>query len=322
MMLSGLLCFGLTFLLWKKSIASTEFVIMLNSYIGIFIGISGFIAFSILSYLFFSVFIVQKIRNTSSDKTHGLVEKMNIVREIADTLLTSKLWLPGVKEYIDEEYEGLTFFEVKEYYKGKSKLAIEFLEEKRNYAETEILYLELKSLLMTEPRQKKIPTIITVPEYFKKDIIEKWIEHKVGSGLWYYFGYKFGSYKNALDIENVFERHQDKIMNLAVSLDKEAFEDSSFNEVFFSKLGEYINKNLLPKLHQQSTVTKRFVPGTLQFLFTIFAAIIALGVMLPLLFVLFQLPSIVLLFSISFVISILFFFTLTIYPFLLKNINS
>ena len=60
--------------------------------------------------------------------------------------MRSKIWLPGLKEYIDEEFSGLTFFQVKEFYKGKSKLAIEFLQEKNNYAGTENLYLELKSL--------------------------------------------------------------------------------------------------------------------------------------------------------------------------------
>ena len=144
----------------------------------------------------------------------------------------------------------LIFFEVKEFYKGKSKLAIEFLQESHHYGDTENLYLELKSLLMTKPKVRKLPKNIIYPKIYNKEILEKWLEHKCGSGLLYYFGYKYSIYKETLDIEAVFERHQDKIMSLANSIDPVIFEDSSFNEVFLSKLGDYMSNAILPKLFQ------------------------------------------------------------------------
>lgn len=318
---SGFLCISLTFVIWQKSDNSPEFTETLYSFIGLFVGISGFIGFSILAYIFFTVFGIQRLKSSANDKLSALVQKMNIVREIADILLDSKLWLPDIKEYMDVEFEGLNYFEVKEFYKGKSKLAIEFLQEKRNFEDTETLYLELKSLLMIDPKQKKIPNTITFPDSFKTEILEKWIEHKVGSGLWYYFGYKFGTYRNALDIEGVFERHQNKIITLANSIDSDLFEESSFNEVFFSKLGEYINKDLLPKLYEQQKGATSQLPEKLRILYTLFTGTILIGVILPLLFLLFQLPVFTLIFSYSFVISILFFLLITIFPFLQKNLQ-
>jgi hypothetical protein len=318
---SGIICIGLTFVLWQKTQSSAEFVEKLSSFLGIFIGISGFIAFSILAYSLITVFGIQQLKSKASSNVDGLVLKMNNVREIVEILLNSKLWLPGVKECIDNEFEGLTFFEVKEFYKGNSKFAIEYLQEKRNYEDTESLYLELKSLLLIDPKQRKVPETVIFPESFKIQLLEKWLEHKVGSGLWYYFGYKFGSFKNALAVDAIFERHQDKIMSLANTIDSNLFEDSSFNEVFFSKLGEYINKDLIPKLHKQASSMKSSTPGMMRLLFALFAGTISIGVILPLLVILFQLPIVLLVFSFSFIISTLFFVLVTSYPFLYRNLH-
>ena len=113
---------------------------------------------------------------------------MNAARKVIEIIYKSKLWRPEVKTFIDDEFEGLSFFEVKEFYKGKSKLAIEYLEEKKGQDDTDTLYLELKSLLYTEPKQKSLPNTIIYPLQYNPAILEKWLEHKVGSGLWYHFG--------------------------------------------------------------------------------------------------------------------------------------
>jgi hypothetical protein len=232
------------------------------------------------------------------------------------------MWMPGLKEYIDVEFEGLTFFDVKEFYKGKSRLAIEFLQENNNYLETENLYLELKSLLMTNPKEKRISENINYPNVYPKDIVEKWLQHKGGSGLWYFFGYKYGSFKEALKIDSVFERHQDKIMTLANSIDSEAFEDSSFNEVFLSKLGEYMSKEVIPKLFQFQSQTGGTLPSVIKFLYGIFLVLIIGGVLLPLGSLLFTFPTIVLICSFSVVISCIFLIATSLFPFLQKEANS
>ncbi len=319
---SGLLAIGLAFILWQKLDTTPDFSLQLSGLTSVFIGISGFLSAIIMIYLAAAAMGLKGSRNTVIDSLSKVTQKMHSFRTIIDLLMKSKIWMPGLKEYIDDEFEGLNFFEVKEFYKGKSKLAIEFLQESHNYGDTENLYLELKSLLMISPRDKNIPEEITFPSYYDKDIVAKWLEHKCGSGLWYYFGYKFGAFKDSLDIEAVYERHQDKIITLANSIDSEVFEDSSFNEVFLSRLGEYMSKEVMPKLYQfQNGMTSK-LPKLIRYLYSIFLFLVLFGILLPLLFLLFSLPVTTLVISYSFVIAVIFYIATTFYQFLSEEINS
>ena len=319
---SGLLCITLIFLLWNKYNADPVFADKLTNITTIFISISGFLAAIIMVYLASSALVLKNNRIIIIDNLSKITQKMHNFREIVGLLLQSKMWLPGLKEYIDEEFSGLNFFEVKEFYKGKSKLAIEFLQENHHYGDTENLYLELKSLLMTKPKEKKLPKNINYPKIYDSAIIEKWLEHKCGSGLLYYFGYKYGIYKETLDIDSVYERHQDKIMALANSIDSEAFEDSSFNEVFLSKLGDYMSNDVMPKLYQLQDNVNTRLPRILNYLYSIFLFLVVFGVLLPLGFLLFNLPIILLVISYATVVSIIFFLATTFYEFLSKEVNS
>ena len=319
---SGLLCITLIFLLWQKTSSNPVFVATLTNITTIFISISGFLAAIIMVYLASSALGLKNNRVIVIDSLSKITQKMHNFREIVGLLLQSKMWLPGLKDYIDDEYEGLNFFEVKEFYKGKSKLAIEFLQESHHYGDTENLYLELKSLLMTKPKERKLPKNIEFPKIYDKAIIEKWLEHKSGSGLLYYFGYKYGIHKDNLDVDAVFERHQDKIISLANSIDPEVFEDSSFNEVFLSKLGDYMANDVIPKLYQlQENVTTK-MPKILHYLYGIFLFLVLFGVLLPLGFLLFNLPILLLIISFASVVSIIFFLATTFYQFLSREINS
>lgn len=320
--LSGLLCIALVFLLWQKTLTTPDFQQTLQSLLSIFIALSGFLAAMIMIYLGISASGFKNARTSSIQSLTEFTQKMHTFRSIVELLLRSKMWLPGLKEYIDDEFEGLTFFEVKEFYKGKSKLAIEFLQERHNYAETENLYLELKSLLLTDPKQKKVSENIDFPQVYNKEIVAKWLEHKCGSGLWYFFGYKYGIFKDSLDLEAVYERHQDKIITLANSLDSDVFEDSSFNEVFLSRLGEYMTKQVIPKLYQPEGGSTSKMPILTRYMYGIFSVLVLLGVLLPLCYMLFGLPVITLIFSFSVTISCIFFITTTFYQFLSKEINS
>lgn len=319
---SGLLCIALIFLLRQKVIAAIDFAQSLLDLSTIFISISGFLSAIIMVYLAAAAMQLKNTKTSLVDHLSKVTQQMHHFRNIVDILFRSKMWLPGLKEYIDDEFEGLTFFDVKEFYKGKSKLAIEFLQENNRYQDTENLYLEMKSLLMTSPREKRIPDEISYPNIYNSEIVQKWLEHKCGSGLWYYFGYKFGVFKEALDYEAVFERHQDKVMELAIQIDSEVFEDSSFNEVFFSKLGEYITKEVIPKLFQFQKKSTGSVPRIVQYLYAIFLLLVLFGILLPLGTLLFNLPIIALIVSFSFVASTIFFVATTFYQFLSSEINS
>jgi len=322
LILSGFLCIGLVFLLRYQTNSTPDFTAKLSDLSTVFIGISGFLSAIIMVYLAAAVFSLKGKKKDTVSHLSKFTQKMHNFRSIIELLMQSKIWLPGLKEYIDDEFAGLTFFEVKDFYKGKSRLAIEFLQENQNYADTENLYLELKSLLMTSPKDKKIVGDITYPSSYSKDIVGKWLEHKCGSGLWYYFGYKFGAYKQALNLDAVFERHQEKIMVLANGIDSEAFEDSSFNEIFLSKLGEYMSKEVMPKLYQIQESMGDKLPRLLRYLYSIFLSLVLFGVLLPLFFLLFNLPISTLIISFAFVVSVIFYIATTFYQFLTTEINN
>jgi len=319
---SGLLCISVIFVLYQKHSASPEFDQQLSSLTTIFLSISGFLSAFILAYLALAVIDLKKNRSAGAGSLNTITQKMHDFRSIVELLLHSKMWLPGLKEYIDEEFENLTFFEVKEFYKGKSKLAIEFLQETHNYGETENLYLELKSLLMSNTRDKKVIDDINYPTIYNKDIVEKWLEHKCGSGLWYYFGFKYGVFKESLNLDAVFERHQDKIMTLANTIDSAAFEDSSFNEVFLSKLGEYMSKEVMPKLYQLQETMGSKLPRVIRSLYIIFLILVLFGVLLPVFYLLFNLPIISLIISYALVVSVIFYISTTLYQFLNSEMQS
>lgn len=318
LIISGLLCIGLFFVLWNKATADPAFTSIVLTIADKLIYLSVILAGLIMVYLAMTVVNLKNTKSSLKSELNKVTQKMHNFRSIVEILLRSKLWLSGLPSYIDEEYAGLTFFEVKEFYKGKSKLAIEFLQENHNYDDTENLYLEMKSLLYTSARDKKISEEIRMPSVYDKRLIEKWLEHKCGSGLWYYFGYKYNIYKEALDLNNVFERHQEKIMKLALSIDNETFEDSSFNEVFLSKLGEYATNEILPKLYQLQEGSEQKVPMLVRHLYLIALSLILCGVLLPLAVSLFALPAMVSILGVSIVIAVVFFIALAFFQFLSK----
>lgn len=320
--LSGLLCIALVFFLWQRLGNTPNFDNTLESVSNVFIGISGFLSAIIMIYLAMSALGLKNTRNQAIESLTNITQKMHHFRSIIEILLNSKIWMPGLKEYIDEEYAGLTFFEMKEFYKGKSKLAIEFLQESHPYDDTEKLYLELKSLMMNSPKDKRNHENAKFPKMYNKEIVEKWLEHKSGSGLWYYFGYKYADFKDSLDINSVFERHQEKIMTLANTIDGEAFEDSSFNEIFLSRLGEYMANQVIPKLFDSQGKLERRLPSIMSYLYLIFLLLILFGILLPLLYILFALPIMTLVVSFAFVISTIFFIAISFYQFISREINS
>ncbi|RDK87305.1 hypothetical protein [Marinirhabdus gelatinilytica] len=317
---SGVLCIALIFLLQQKTTVPA-FVDQLTNLATLFIGISGFVAVLLVVYLASATLRLKSVRSNAVNHLDGVTQKMHHFRNIVDILYRSKMWPPGLKEYIDDEFEGLTFFDVKEFYKGKSKLAIEFLQENNNFEDTENLYLELKSLLLLNPKEKKVPENISYPNAYPKEIVSKWLEHKCGSGLWYYFGYKFAIFKDFLDLDAVFERHQEKIIVLANSIDSQHFEDSSFNDVFLARLGEYMNKQVFPKLFQFQDNAGKGLPGIMKYLYAIFLAMSLFGVLLPLLYLLLGLPIITLVVSFSIVVSTIFFISTTFFQFLNREIS-
>ncbi len=321
LVISGALCVGLIFLLWDKNENTLGFEEVLKSITTIFIGVSGFLSAILMFFLATSAMNLKRIKAKINTKINKTTQKMHNFRNIAEILFNSNMWPPGLKEYIEKDFANLTYFEVKEFYKGKSKAAIEFLQETHHFGETENIYLEMKSLLMTNPYEKHIPENINYPIFYNNNIIEKWVEHKSGSGLWYVFGYKFGNYKESLNLEAVFERHQEKILTIANTIDQEVFEDSSFNEVFFSKLWEYMIKEVIPKLYQFQGQMERKTPRLVRYLYIIFLLLMVFGVLLPLTYLMLDFSNLVIITGYSIVISTIFYISITFHVFLSKEVD-
>src|SRR5690606_36883832 len=258
--ISGALCAGLIFLLYQKNENTLGFEVVLKSLTTIFIGISGFLSAILMVFLATSALNMKTSKARIIEKISKTTQKMHNFRSIAEILFNSNMWFPGLKDYIEKEYADLSYFEVKEFYKAKSRLAIEFLQETHHFGEAENIYSELKPLLMTNPKEKYIPETINYPLVYSDSIIQKWAEHKARAGLCYVCGYKFGNYKKSINLDAVFDRHQEKLLTLACTIDNEAFEDSSFNEVFLSKLWVYLTKEVIPKLYQFESQMNRNTP--------------------------------------------------------------
>ena len=282
---------------------------------------------SILLVIVLLIFILNKTNqirfssNTLSTELNTLTQKVHHFRNIVDILVRSEVWKPGLKEYIDKEFGDLNYFTMKEFYKGRSKLALEYIEENNRYGDSESLYLESKSLLLNDPSKSKVDSFSN-PRTYSPRILKKWIEHKCGSGIWYYFGYKYASYKEELDVNRIFERHQEKILSYAVQLDTHRYQDMGFSEDLLSKLGEQMSEEIIPRLFSITMQSQQRIPMIINFAFILLALLTVMGIFLPIGILLFQLSLFFSFLSIGFVCSILLFMTLSIYPFVIKEINT
>lgn len=250
-----------------------------------------------------------------------LTQQVHYFRDIADILIRSSVWTPGLKEYIDEEFSSLNYFLVKEFYKGRSKLALEYIEEKDRYGETEILYLETKSLLLNDPSKSSVKGYMNPKEYDVR-MLKKWTEHKVGMGWNHYFGFKYNQFKEELDIHRVYERHQERILKYAVQLDPLRYRDMGFSEELLSKLGMHLSEEVLPQLLSLTSQSVRKVPKVITVAYILIVLLVIFGVILPTITLLFGLHVLFGFLSITVVVSIIFFLMLSIYPFVKREING
>ncbi|MBT0609154.1 hypothetical protein [Aequorivita echinoideorum] len=307
---SAIICVVLFILFWQSVENIAGFGENIRQSTTIFIYISTFFVAIFMVFLAFGILKVKDQKPKGNNVTDA-TKKMHKFRNIAAILVNSNIWMPGLREYIEEDFPTLTFFDVKEFYKAKSKKAISFLQETHHFNETENLYLELKSLLMNSDKEYKKTETVTYPLAYDNNLVSKWIEHKTGEGLAYVFGYKFGLYKDSLQLESVTKRNQEKILKLARDIDYSLFEKSSFNEVFFAKLWENLTNEVLPALYIFPSVDCQKLPRIFSYFYYLFLMLLCLGILLPLLSILFQFSVYVLIVDYSLVISLFVFILLT-----------
>lgn len=319
--LSALTCISIVFVLYHReptgqiALANLSYVLLAICFISILL---------VVVLLIFILYETNQLRYSGGSlykELHSLTQKVHYFRNIVELLIRSKVWAPGLVEYLDEEFANLNYFMMKEFYKGKSKIAVEYIEENNRYGDTESLYLEAKSILLTDPAQGKVGTFVN-PVRYNVRLLKKWVEHKVGIGLWHYFGYKYPSYKDDLDVNRIFERHQDKMLSYAVQLDVNRYQDMGFSENLLSKLGEQMSEEVIPRLLELTLQTRQHVPKIINIAYILMVLLIIFGVFQPLVIFLFALPPLLVYISIAMVASILLFIMLVLYPFVVQEINS
>lgn len=318
-LVSFVICGLIIYFLLKKNSDTVNFEGLLNFHLTFFIILGGIA--SVTSFILLTVFSFN-FKNKVSKMAKGLrrtTQDMHHIRTIVNLMVQSNLWPSGMKEYMGKEYRNLSFFDVKEFHNGQSKMAIDFLRETHHFGETENIYLEMKAVLMTNPKEKAISDTLDYPVYYSPEIIRKWMEHKCGTGLWYVFGYKYGRYKEVLDLNGVYEHHQEKIMALARTLDQERFSNSSFNEVFLAKFWDYVGNESIPNLYRLQGGSKRDGSWFLYYLYSCFLLFSIFGIVIPSLHILFKFNAWVLISCYSIIISTIFFMAISFFLFLSRK---
>jgi len=104
-----------------------ENISQLSSALQIIAIISIVLVVVIIGFILSKTAQLQFTGDSTNAEIEKLTQQMHYFRDIADILVRSKVWAPGLKEYIDDEFTNLNYFLVKEFYKGRSKLALEYI---------------------------------------------------------------------------------------------------------------------------------------------------------------------------------------------------
>ena len=283
--------------------------------------LSAILCAVLINFIFSKTSQLRYSGDSIKNELEKLTQQVHYFRDIADTLLRSKVWTPGLPAYIDEEFSNLNYFLVKEFYKGRSKLALEYIEKKDRYGETEILYLETKSLLLNDPTKANVQNYMNPKEYDLR-MLKKWTEHNVGMGWNHYFGFKYNHFKQELDVQRIYEHHQDTILKYAVELDTVRYQNMGFGEELISKLGMHLSEEVLPQLLALTQQSVKRVPKIINIAYGILVILVIFGIFQPIITLLFGLHNIFGFISISVILSVLFFLMLSTYPYVSKRING
>jgi hypothetical protein len=314
-------CGGITMMISLELFFTNDHLPELKNILLLLLFLSSILVVVLLGFILSKTARLKFSGDSLSQEIQKLTQQVHYFRDIADILLRSSVWAPGLKEYIDEEFSSLNYFLVKEFYKGRSKLALEYIEEKDRYGETEILYLETKALLLNDPSKSSVKGYMNPKEYDVR-MLKKWTEHKVGMGWNHYFGFKYNQFKEELDIHRVYERHQERILKYATQLDPIRYRGMGFSEELISKLGMHLSEEVLPQLLSLTSQSVRKVPKVITVAFILIVLLVIFGVIQPTITLLFGLNVVFGFISITVVVSIIFFLMLSIYPFVKREING
>ena len=283
--------------------------------------ISTLIAMMLLKLIFKTKKQLPESNNSLQREFISLTQQVHSFRKIVALLVKSNVWAPGLVNYMEQEFASLNYFKMKEFYKGNSKIAVDYTEKNKRYGDTESLYLEAKSILLYDTSHSKVDTL-RIPGKYPVRLLKKWVEHKVGKGLWHYFGFKYPYKNTGLDINRISEKAQDKILNYAIEIDLNRYQDIGFCENLLSQLGEQMSQEVIPRLLELTLEKRQRTPLSLILAYFVMVLIFTFGLLLPLAIVLFSLPYFFTYVAITTVIAMLPFIFPAVCPFYCKKMKT
>lgn len=320
----SLVVFGFVFwTLYCKLCCNCDFYQTLSSTRTDIITISGILSGIIIAYLTSKVLQIRGEKIARLPELIELTQKVHKFRAIAYKLIHSSLWVNGLSSFINQKYQGLTFFDVREivFVEGKvTEQATNFIRD-HEFGDTANLFLELKSFLFDRYTfDDTLYSEFDVPVYYNTKILEKWIRYDCGNGLWYYFSHKYGSYSGDLKLHNVYTGYQEDIKNLCLQIDQERYKDLEFGNDLLANVGTQFHSDILPKLYRLQLYIERGLPSIVNYLFVVLCLLILFGVALPLLIKIYFLSPIFDITSIAVITSICFYIVTSFYSFLKSEI--
>lgn len=310
--------------LYCREIQDKEFNFILSTNRTNIITISGILSGIIIAYLTSKVLQIRSERIAYLPELKELTQKVHKFRAIANNLIYSNLWVEGMSSFINHKYKDITFFDVKQvvFVHGKVKeRASEFIRD-HEMGDTAYLYLELKSFFLDDiPFDITLSPEFEVPVYYSTEILNKWEENDCGNGLWIYFDYKYGSYEDDLQLENVHSYYREEILKYSLQIDKERYKNDGFDRKLLSKLGSQFSSDIIPRLCRIQASLEKGLPRIIKYLFTILCILIIFGITLPIITEIFQLSPIFDITSMGILVSTSAYIMLSFYGFLKSEIK-
>lgn len=188
------------------------------------ITISGILTGIFIAYLVSRILQIREERISVLPKLNDLTQKLHAFRKIIKKLVNSSLWVNGLHNHINQNYQGLSFFDVGEigFVNGKpTQQAKDFVND-HNFGDTASFLLELKSFLTNESEfDTPLHSEFDVPVYYNSKTLATWIKYNCSNGLWYYFGHKYQVYIGDLHLHKVNPEDQQEIKKLCLKIDSE-----------------------------------------------------------------------------------------------------
>lgn len=309
---------------YERSTANyNEILIKVNDKL---IDASSIISAIIISFLVSKVLQIRQEKLARWSEYNELTQKTHNFRNAVFIIFKSwNFWVQGLKSTIETTYKELEFYDVRKVgFVHSTKLSIlakNFIHDD-TFGDTKNLYLELKSFFPMESLFD--PTIhakFEVPQLYDLKLIELWTEFNCGNGLYYFFNYKYGFFQDDFLFQNVHSSDKLEAEQYALKIDKERYENIEFGAQLYDLLGGQFTEEILPKLYLLTRYFNSSLPISVIYLTFTLSLILGFGIIIPFLNSLYAFNSTYTIIAISMVLSVIFYFIISFYWILKKQVK-